>query len=376
MEFLTVHLVQDAERRMQAMKNVSIHLAKTIERIRDEATMCESKKRFRELAEAIRQVFWMLDVDRDQLLYISPTVSDIIGESRDEWLKNPKCLRHFVHPDDQTRVDEYFSACDDRGGFDIVYRVVRSDGTERWIHDVACPVRNESGKMRQILGVAEDVTERREVERQIADAATDEQQRLSRDLQDSIGQELTGMTMMAAKVASDLKHVAPDEAKAVEDLSQGLKRTLTQVRRIARGLASVEISAGGLAVALAQLAEQTDLAATSACVFRCGEAFTISDPGVSNHLYRIAQEAVSNAVKHARAQLITVSLRTDGPICELAIEDDGRGFPDLSVPPTAGMGLKSMKYRSDLIGGHFQIGITPSGGTRLSCRVHLNGTSG
>lgn len=274
-----------------------------------------------------------------------------------------------MHPDDRDWVDEEFRTKARQGLFDVVYRVIRGDGEIRWVHDVATPIHDESGNVRRILGVAEDITERRALEREIAAAATREQQRLSRDLHDSIGQELTGLTMMAVRHARTLEQIAPAEAEIAHEMVDGLKRTLQQVRRVSRGLAPVDIEAGGLVVALAQLAEQTSFAATSDCTFRCDAPVRVNDPGVATHLYQIAREAVANAVRHADAERITMTLApVDGSV-ELAIEDNGRGDSRMLEPADSGMGLKIMRYRADLIGGKLSIRSSAQQGTRIVCRV-------
>src|SRR5690606_32823857 len=160
-----------------------------IERLRADSVLRESEQRFRELAESISQVFWVFDPAADRMLYVSPGWSQIVNApaSSDDTEAAP--WRSYIHPHDRQRVTDEWSPGKLAERADVMYRIVRTDGEVRWIHDVAVPLRDESGKVRRILGVAEDVTERRELEREIADATTHEQQRLSRDLHDSIGQE-------------------------------------------------------------------------------------------------------------------------------------------------------------------------------------------
>lgn len=370
LEFIGERPLPPDERTEQLIRSVRTHLSRTVERLRSATALRESEGRFRELAESTGQIFWVLDASRDELIYVSPAWSSIVGQPAPaESQPHPQHWRRYVHPDDRDWVDHAFRENATRGRYDVVYRIVRESGEVRWIHDVAVPIRDEVGSVVRILGVAADVTERRELEREIAAAATHEQKRLSRDLHDSIGQELTGLTMMAGNLAQQLQRAAPEVAAGADSLVEGLKRTLQQVRRISRGLAPVDIEAGGLTVALAQLAEQTSLAATSECVFRCEHPVRIANPAVASHLYRIAQEAVSNAVKHAGAHTISIGLQVDGGFCELSIEDDGCGMPADPDPRSEGMGQKIMRYRSDLIGGRFRIDRAASGGTRVLCQV-------
>jgi two-component system, LuxR family, sensor kinase FixL len=373
LEFFCTHPLEDEPRIRKGMTSVSVHLARTIERLRADRVLRESEQRFRELAESISQVFWVFDATTDRMLYVSPGWASIVKAPSSPNETEPAPWRSYVHPHDRQRVTDELSPAELTERAEVMYRVVRTDGEVRWIHDVAVPLRDESGRIRRILGIAEDVTERRELEREIADAATHEQQRLSRDLHDSIGQELTGLTMMAAKLAGALEEHSPDDADAAASLVAGLKRTLQQVRRISRGLAPVDIEAGGLTVALAQLAEQTRLMATTECIFRCENPVVLRDPGVANHLYRIAQEAITNALKHAHARTITIVLDADSRFCRLSVEDDGQGIDATRNGSGEGTGLRIMRYRANLIGAHFHAEQASPSGTRIGCRIRLDG---
>lgn len=375
LEFFSDHELEDADRIEEGMAGVAGHVSRAIERLRAEAMLRESEQRFRELAESINQAFWVLDVATNQMLYVSPEWSRILGTPLPERNGDGGHWRSHLHPDDRNWVDEEFRTKARKGLFDVIYRVVRPDDEVRWVRDVAIPVHDEAGNVRRIIGVAEDVTERRELEREVADAAAREQQRLSRDLHDSIGQELTGLTMMAVRHVEALTADSHPETEVAEALVQGLKRTLRQVRRISQGLAPVGIESGGLMVALAQLAEQTRLAATTDCRFRCNDPVCVNDPAVATQLYYIAREAVTNAVKHADASTVTIRLAANKGYCELSVHDDGAGIPADSDPRTPGLGLKTMRYRARLIGAQFSIDTSPRRGTRVVCRVSVHASA-
>jgi two-component system, LuxR family, sensor kinase FixL len=376
LEFFSSEPLDDNSRTDQVMTSVGEHLARTIERLRADTVVRESEQRLRELAESIAQVFWVFDPAADRMLYVSPGWQKIVNAPAAQGRIETIPWRSYIHPHDRQRVLDEISPGQLTQRADVTYRVVRTDGEVRWMHDVALPLHDESGSVRRILGVAEDVTERRALEREIADAATHEQQRLSRDLHDSIGQELTGLTMMAAKLVRALEQHSPEDAQAAAGLVTGLKRTLQQVRRISRGLAPVDIEAGGLTVALAQLAEQTRLMATAECIFRCESPVVLRDPGVANHLYRIAQEAIANSLKHAHATTIRITLDTDGRFCRLTVEDDGHGIGATQNGSGDGTGLRIMRYRANLIGADFGVEPRTGGGTRVCCRLRVDGQFG
>ncbi len=137
------------------------------ERRRGEEALRESEARFRQLAESVREVFWMTDVAKGEMVYVSPAYESIWGRSRAGLFASPSDWSDALHPEDRERVVEAAMTQQATGTYDEEYRVVRPDGTVRWIHDKAFPVRDEGGRVVRIAGVAEDVTTRRELEAQL-----------------------------------------------------------------------------------------------------------------------------------------------------------------------------------------------------------------
>ena len=137
---------------------------------------------------------------------------------------------------------------------------------------------------------------------------------------------------------------------------------LERARLLARGLAPVAIEEGGLASALQELADNAAQLFNLRCEFR-GEPVGLADAGAATHLYRIAQEAITNAAKHGRAKRVVISLTDTGDRFELKVVDDGRGF----VRPTAGMGLRIMKYRAAMLGATLDVQSALGRGTTVTC---------
>jgi two-component system cell cycle sensor histidine kinase/response regulator CckA len=135
------------------------------ERLRAERALKEEEARFRQLAEAIREVFWLTDVAKQRVVYISPGYETIWGRSCQSLYDAPTTWMDAIHPDDRERVRRAALTQQADGGYDLQYRVVRPDGSVRWIHDRAFPVR-EGADVVRIAGVAEDITERRRLEEQ------------------------------------------------------------------------------------------------------------------------------------------------------------------------------------------------------------------
>lgn len=133
-------------------------------RLRAEAALRESESRFRQLAESIREVFWLTDVAKGQILYLSPAYESIWGRSVASVFASPASWMEAIHPDDRERIEKGARELQASGTYNEEYRIVRPDGSVRWIRDQAYPVHDESGAVTRVAGVAEDITERRTLE--------------------------------------------------------------------------------------------------------------------------------------------------------------------------------------------------------------------
>ncbi len=140
------------------------------ERKRAEEALRESQDRFRQLAENIREVFWMTDPQKDRMLYVSPAYEEIWDRATDSLYASPRSWLDAIHPGDRARVLDAALTKQVAGGYDEEYRVVRPDGTIRWIHDRAFPIHDESGTVYRIAGIAEDITERKQAQAVLRDA--------------------------------------------------------------------------------------------------------------------------------------------------------------------------------------------------------------
>lgn len=208
------------------------------------------------------------------------------------------------------------------------------------------------------------------LEREVLEISESERRRIGHDLHDSLGQRLTAASMTTNALVSVLKTDAPALAERGEEIGRQLRDAIAETRSLAHGLAPVALVDDGLMAALGALAENTSRGRVR-CVFECAEPVRVADAEFAGQLYRIAQEAVNNALKHAAPTEIRIGLeRRDGTVI-LEVEDDGEGFEG-STPPAGGIGLRVMRYRAQLIGGVLEIGSAPAGGARISCRVPLS----
>jgi len=205
-----------------------------------------------------------------------------------------------------------------------------------------------------------------ESEKQILTVSEGERQRIGADLHDNLGQQLTAIELLCHSLREDL-HKQPALEIQMGQICRFLREAVTQTRLLARGLTPVPLDAGGLADGLAEMVRRMNQA-SMACKFVCPSVVEIEDNGVANHLFRIAQEAVNNATKHARAQNVIVTLSQDHENVVLQIEDDGKGLPK-SKKDSSGLGLQIMRHRANVIGAAFEIKSTPGKGVRVICSV-------
>ena len=146
---------------------IQVILRDITERRRAEVASHESEERFRQIAESIDEVFWITSPDKDRMIYVSPAYEQIWGRPCSELYVNPRNWLTGIHPDDRDRVIDAAMTKQSQGTYDEEYRIVRPDGGERWIRDRAFPLRDDTGAIYRIVGLAEDVTARKAVESEI-----------------------------------------------------------------------------------------------------------------------------------------------------------------------------------------------------------------
>lgn len=219
----------------------------------------------------------------------------------------------------------------------------------------------------KILVVVQDVSERKQLEAQIIEIANRERRRLAGDLHDGLGQELTGISLMLRSLAKRTGVAAAHSAPELDEIIALVNHAIQSTRKMALGISPVTLQRGGLLAALETLtAWSRDSYSIDVRLRPMVRWPLLIDESTATHLYLIAQEAINNAAKHGRARSVVVTLRISRALVYLSIADDGVGIADVPVRG-AGMGLKIMEYRSNMIGGAVQIKRPPAGGTRIRC---------
>jgi PAS domain S-box-containing protein len=220
---------------------------------------------------------------------------------------------------------------------------------------------------RFFLTMIQDATARRQLEREVLEVSNREQQRIGNDLHDGLGQELTGIALLLRGLENRAEREAPELSPSIEEVALLVNDAIFTTRALARGLSPVTFDRGGIAIALEGLAQR--LSAMFHIDVRC-EADDTLERGLESanalHLYRIAQEAVTNAAQHGHAGNVRIQLRVDEDRGLLRIEDDGGGF-NPSTQQSKGLGLRIMRYRAQMMNGSLRIDSAKSRGTTVSC---------
>ena len=209
------------------------------------------------------------------------------------------------------------------------------------------------------------IIERRRLQKQLIDAVWEQQRELGQELHDTLGQELTGLAMMSTTLERKLDDRPPPDRELAAELTHYIREAQSRVRSMSKGLFPVDVDAEGLRAALAEFVTAIGRRHDLVCLFDGDHNVLIYDNKVATHLFRITQEAVHNAVKHAHAEHIVVRLRADPMGLALHVHDDGRGLTASNGSP--GMGLRIMRYRAAAIGATLTITPNDDGGTLMSC---------
>jgi len=202
------------------------------------------------------------------------------------------------------------------------------------------------------------------------EASSREQLRLGRDLHDTLGQELATTLMLLIALEKRIGDSAPDLSPAAGEIRAAVTQALESMRRIVRGLAPTDLEARGLSRVLAELAARCGRDGKVIFDFSGPEMLPPLPGDTAEHIYRFAQEAISNVVRHARASKVEMRLAIEGSELVLSISDDGSGFDIAAVREQGGMGLRIMHYRAQSVGGNLAINSS-AGGTRVALRVPL-----
>jgi len=229
--------------------------------------------------------------------------------------------------------------------------------------------RNLETRVRQrTVALTREMAERQRLEEELLKVGERERRLIGHELHDSLCQHLTGTALagqvLGERLAAKALPEALDAVKVVALVEEGI----ALARNLAQGLYPVEMEAEGLMDAFRNLAANTTKTARVTCVFECEAPVLIHDDAAATHLFRIAQEAVRNAIQHGKPRRVGITLAERGGRVALTVEDDGNGVPE-TVDKSEGLGIRIMAHRAAIIGGAFAIEPGPTGGTIVTCSI-------
>ncbi len=333
-----------------------------------EAALAASEERYRLLAENARDVIIVYDME-GTISYVNSAGCELVGIAREK-LQGMKITDLFPY---SKNINLYKALADRTVGDDEVFinRTGFLNKQGEYIQlETSSTVIKIDNRPEGILVIARDITERKRLEREILEISEGIRQQVGRDLHDDLSPHLIGTEALAEVLRLRLGRKAPKEAREVEKIQQLINEAITKTHRLVKGLCPIELGIEGLSAALANLADRIRTIYGIDCRFSSDSAVPIHDNVTAVNLYYIAQEASYNAVRHARAAAITVTLDADRENLVLRVADNGAGIP-LPLPKTAGNGLRIMKYRAEIMNGSLKIKRSSAGGTEVSCFIPI-----
>jgi len=213
-----------------------------------------------------------------------------------------------------------------------------------------------------------EMGERERLEREVLEISERERRGIGHELHDGLSQHLTGTSLVAQALGGRLAARHAEEAAEMAKIIGLLDEGIEQTRMLAKGLLLAEIEREGLGVALQEFAAETSRMAKVECAVRCEGVLALDEGGTATHLFRIAQEATRNAIRHGRARRVEISAVQHDSSLVLSIRDDGIGLPPAGQRG-AGLGLRIMAHRAAILGANFSVADRPGGGTLVECRL-------
>ncbi len=239
-------------------------------------------------------------------------------------------------------------------------------GDRRLISWSSTVLTDSGGGVTHIIATGIDITERKGLEKAVLEVGAREQRRIGQDLHDGLGQRLTGIAFMGKVLEDRLSEASLAEAAEAAKIVALVNDSIRMTRELAHGLLPVVSESRGLMSALERWAAEVSDLFLIACHFECPAEVLIFDEMLAEHVYHMAQEAVNNAVKHARASSVTIGLTEVNGTGTLTVRDDGAGF-QMSPGAPSGLGLRIMQYRAKIIGGSLDVQSAPGRGTVVNC---------
>ena len=354
----------------------------------------EAQETYRHLVEGIPAILYIDAVDDlSSNIYTSPQVEQLLGFTPEQWREEPNLWLTRLHEDDRERVIRLHRRSNETGEpFRAEYRLIAADGRVVWFRDEAALVRDADGRPAYWRGIMLDITEQKRAEEKLRrsleilrrtmeerralvvrleEAQEEERRRIAADIHDDSIQVISAADLRAQALA---QRIADPELRAEAfALHETLRDAVDRLRHLLFELRPPTLDRDGLVAALRQYLDQPWGGPTPRTELE-DQLEAEPPPEVRAMLFRIAQEAITNVRKHARATRVRIVLETEGGGVRLRVEDDGRGLDpvDLSEPEPGHLGVTAMIERAELAGGWCRIDGAPGRGTTVECWLPLD----
>lgn len=337
-----------------------------------EEAIDQQAETFRTLAQTSREGIVLADTSGD-IQFVNPAVNKLFGYRQGELLGQN--VRRLMPLEYSTRHDSFMKNYLQSGipriiGSGRQLTAMRKDGSRFPIYLSIGDIRTSSNRL--FAGVIMDISEQQQLQREILEIPVSEQRRIGQELHDGLGQQLTGLGLLATSLVN--KASKPEHELATK-LAAGLQEAISQVRALSRGLMPVDIDAEGFINSLENLIDNMRVHSDIDIEIEVGERVRITDNSSALHLFRIAQEALNNAIKHGDASYIEVSVGREGERGCLSVRDNGIGLDTRSQRNSRGLGLRIMKHRCSLIDAELKIDTPDTEGTEIKCYFPIENTA-
>ena len=329
----------------------------------------------RQLLEKARILVWTADLESSRFTFVSNQASEMLGYDIADWYE-PGFLAAHLHPEDRERIFpaglEHFSFADNA---DLTFRMIAEDGQVVWLHCLV-NVKPQKRKAKQITGLMIDITEQEKTREvltylggRLIEAQEKERSRISRELHDDFNQRMALLSIELDQIGREIHE--PGNRRLFEKVQGQVKEISDDIHRLSYRLHPSKLDHLGLAAAVKSLCEEySDRAKVNIAFHRTGSNASLAKD-LELCLFRVAQEALRNCVRHSGAKSIEVELARGKEAIRLRVSDNGCGFDTNSDRMQSGLGFISMKERLHIVGGELQVHSRPLQGTRVEVLVPL-----